>query len=232
MKFFTFLMLSLSVKSFNLCIFNHINSSIFNRHNFHQCFNMCIKSHQGFYGKSNLKLCFLALFVVWQKINWVNAWEETCGVFLNYVHFDKVSAIWSAHILAEQLDENSNFLILFWFIRFTYLSALSCFLVVDFQEWENLGCFWFFGNIGNWSNCTQSAPGFNVSTNSVVWVQQGSQLFDWEIISCSVEKFSENKGVTKRSVCLNLGLYLLFFKLCIFNLLVKRLMLSHFASFR
>jgi hypothetical protein len=133
---------NVSVKSFNLSIFNDINPSVLNRHNFHQCFNVGVESHQNFNGQSNLKLCFLALFVVGQKIRWVDAWEETAGgVFLNYVHFHEVSTICCAHILAQQLDENGDFLILFWFIGFTNCSALASFLVVDFQEWEDLTSF-------------------------------------------------------------------------------------------
>jgi len=101
-----------------------------------------------------LKLCFLALFVVGQKVCWVDAWEETCRIFLDYVHFNEVSTVCSAYIFAQQLDENGDFFILFWFIRFAYLSALTGFLVVDFQEWENLTSFRLFRNIWNRSNCT------------------------------------------------------------------------------
>ena len=177
-------------------------------------------------------MCFLALFVVGEKINWVDAWEEAVGVFLNYVHFDEVSTIWCAHILAQQLDKNSNFFILFWFIRFTYLSALSCFLVVDFQKWENLTCFWFFRNVRNRSRCTKSASWLNICANCVIWVQQWSQLLDWKIISCFIQKFGENDRMSKWRIRLNLGLYLFFFKLLIFNFFVKHLMLCHFASGR
>jgi hypothetical protein len=48
-----------------------------------------------------LKLGFLALFAVRQEINWVDAWEEAGGILLKYVHFDEVSAVLCAHILAQ-----------------------------------------------------------------------------------------------------------------------------------
>lgn len=108
---------------------------------------------------------------------------------------------------------------------------MAGFLVVDFQEWENFTSFGLFWNVWNWSNCTQSASRLNTRSNCVVWIQQRSQLFDWKIVSCSVKKFSENDWVCKRCICLNLGLYLLFFELGTFNTLVPCLMLNQFASF-
>jgi hypothetical protein len=129
------------------------------------------------------------------------------------------------------LDENCDLFVLFWFIRFAYCSASSGFLVVDFQEWENFTSFGLFRNVWNRSNCTQSASRLNTWSNCVGWVQQRSQLFDWELVSCSVQKFSENNRVRKWCIRLNLGLDLLFLKLSTFNTLVPGLMLYQFASF-
>ena len=62
---------------------------------------------------------------------------------MKHVQFDKVSATLGAFVLAEELEEQGDFFILFWFcaFRFADRSALSGFGVVNPQKRETVGTF-------------------------------------------------------------------------------------------